>query len=152
MYYGFPFRKEDTESEEKTDQFLIQADHDWTTGKRKECFKTLQTQHADEAAENKARLFHQQVITTDKESTPPRPTLSVTNLCRQNGRPPHCMSNYSNNFTLSMPRGARHYEPTCQVPTCLSTVSVAAHRSSNSQLVWGKKALFRANTVIKSLK
>lgn len=73
MYYGFPFRKEDTESEEKTDQFLIQADHDWTTGKRKECFKTLQTQHADEAAENKARLFHHQVITTDKESTPPPP-------------------------------------------------------------------------------
>ena len=38
MYYGFAFRKEDTEIEEKTDQFLIQADHDWTTGNRKECF------------------------------------------------------------------------------------------------------------------
>lgn len=40
---------------------------------------------------------------------------------------------------LSMPRGARHYGPTCQVPTCLSMVSVAAHRCSNSQLVWEKK-------------
>lgn len=48
-------------------------------------------------------------------------------------------------------RGARHYEPTCQVPTCLSNVSQDAHRSSNSQLVWAKRE-FWTNTVMKPLK
>lgn len=41
-----------------------------------------------------------QVISTKKGSSP----LFLTDLCRQKGRPPHCMSNYSNNFTcLSFP-------------------------------------------------
>lgn len=53
---------------------------------------------------------------------------------------------------LSIPRGATHYEPTCQLPTCLFHVSVDAHRSSNSQLVWGRKKKNFEPTVIEYLK
>lgn len=53
---------------------------------------------------------------------------------------------------LSIPRGATHYEPTCQLPTCLFHVSVGAHRSSNSQLVWGRKKKNFEPTVIEYLR
>lgn len=93
-------------------------------------------------AENKEQWLHHRVTITERGESWPAP-LFLANLCRQKRRPPHRMSNYSNNFTcLLIPWGARHYEPTCQVPTSLSTDTPNAHRSPNSQLVHRKRAFW----------
>lgn len=73
-------------------------------------------------------------IKLSTQTTNGRPLLSLKNLCRQQRWPPHCMSNYSYNFSCPpIPRGAPRYEPTCQVPTRLSTVSLDTRAATLNQ-------------------
>lgn len=58
--------------------------------------------------------------------------------------PPHCLSNYSNNFTCrSIPSGPKHYEPTCQIPEHRATVAPDLHQGTNSQLVGRRGRVFQ---------
>lgn len=58
-----------------------------------------------------------------REGRPPTTTTTthcLTDLCRQKGRPPLCISNYSNNFT-SPPEGPRIMSPPVNYPHAFST-------------------------------
>lgn len=85
----------------------------------------------EEAAKNKAeRQRRRRVNTADKEEEEP-PRLAVTE--HQAARAITATTLHL--IPLPPPRGAAHYEPTCQQAACLFHVSLDAHGSRNSQLV-----------------
>lgn len=131
-YTGFSIRK-DRRQTEKTHQPILGSDGatsqlQTTLVNALNCTYIICMKH-------KAQWRHHEVNTTDKEDRPP--AASDGPVQTKEGHLP-AWAITATTSCLSIPRGARHYETTCQVPTCLSMVSLNVHRSSNFQLAWRK--------------